>query len=104
MGYKQTAKPEPTPRPPLYKPLSALSYDEFDDDIEITGSGRPTGVSRRSRAKSCPGLAKYELRYELRAAGGYLAVGNAAGDIGQEAAEGVTQAKSRRPEPVQSDA
>ena len=39
MGYKQTAKPEPTPRPPLYKPLSAMSYDEFDDDIEITYQG-----------------------------------------------------------------
>ena len=47
MGYKQTAKPEPTPRQPLYKPLSAMSYDEFDDDIEITYQGtkssRPIG-------------------------------------------------------------
>ena len=24
MGYKQTAKPEPKPGPPLYKPLSAI--------------------------------------------------------------------------------
>jgi hypothetical protein len=39
MGYKQTAKPEPGPPRPLYKPLSGMSYDESDDDIEITYQG-----------------------------------------------------------------
>jgi hypothetical protein len=37
--HEPTAKPEPGPRPPLYKSLSAMSYDEFDDDIEITYQG-----------------------------------------------------------------
>jgi phage terminase large subunit len=52
MGYKQTAKPEPTPRPPLYKPLSAMSYDEFDDDIEITYQG--TKIIRADRRPRRP--------------------------------------------------
>jgi phage terminase large subunit len=39
MGWRQTAKMEPAPRPPLYKPLSAMSYDELDDEIEITYNG-----------------------------------------------------------------
>jgi hypothetical protein len=46
MGWRQTAKMEPAPRPPLYKPLSAMSYDELDDKIEITSTGRKS--SRRS--------------------------------------------------------
>jgi hypothetical protein len=52
MGWKQTAKPEPTPRPPLYKPLSAMSYDEFDDAIEITYQG--TKIIRADRRPRRP--------------------------------------------------
>jgi hypothetical protein len=32
MGWKQAAKQEQPPEPPLYKPLSSMSYNEFDDD------------------------------------------------------------------------
>ena len=45
MGYKQTAKPEPMPRPPM-------SYDEFDDDIEITYQG--TKIIRADRRPRRP--------------------------------------------------
>ena len=40
MGWRQTAKPT-SPRPPLYKPLSAMSIDEyeFNDEIELTYNG-----------------------------------------------------------------
>jgi hypothetical protein len=51
-GWKQAAKPEPTPRPPLYKPLSAISYDEYDDDIEITYQG--TKIIRAERQPRRP--------------------------------------------------
>src|ERR1700716_3103571 len=56
MGYKQTAKPEPTPRPPLYKPLSAMSYDEFDDDIEITYQGTKIIRADRRPRRPEPGM------------------------------------------------
>jgi hypothetical protein len=42
MGWRQTAKPEQSLcSPPLYKPLSAMTYDEFEfnDEIEITYNG-----------------------------------------------------------------
>lgn len=40
MGWKQTARQEPAPKPPLYKPLSAMSYREYDtDEYELTYNG-----------------------------------------------------------------
>lgn len=37
-GWKQIVKPEPAPKPPLYKPLNEMSYDEFDE-IQLTYNG-----------------------------------------------------------------
>lgn len=38
-GWKKIAKPEPQTPKPLYKPLHELSYDEFDDEIQLTYNG-----------------------------------------------------------------
>ena len=39
MGWRQRTKQEPGPPRPLYKPLNSMSYDELDDEIEITYNG-----------------------------------------------------------------
>jgi phage terminase large subunit len=39
MGWRQRTKQEPGPPRALYKPLSSMSYDELDDEIEITYNG-----------------------------------------------------------------
>ena len=52
MGWKQGAKPEPKPGPPLYKPLSAMSYDEYSEDFEITYQG--TKIVRADRRPRRP--------------------------------------------------
>ena len=50
MGYKQTAKPEQTPPKPLFKPLSKMTYDEFDDDVAITYQGTKSSVPSGANA------------------------------------------------------
>src|ERR1019366_7368070 len=58
----------PTYAAELHKEIFGLQRDIIRHSIFGAGSGRPTSVSRRSRAKNCPERAGYELR----GAGGYL--------------------------------
>jgi len=55
MCWRSRMKTEPAPRPPLYMPLSEMSYDEVGEDIEITYNGTKiiraeTRPRRRDRA------------------------------------------------------
>ena len=58
MGWRQRTKQEPGPPRPLYKPLNSMSYDELDDEIEITYNG--TKIIQAER-KPRDGLTEFDL-------------------------------------------
>jgi phage terminase large subunit len=52
MGWGERIKIEPTPAPPLYKPLSAMTYDEYSDEVTIVLNGAKRTLHAEPRRRN----------------------------------------------------